>query len=519
MSKNTFFTLFVFICLLETTNAQETHDVKRGETLYGVSEKFGVSISDLVKANPSSKRGLRKGMSLVIPILHESIDTVVYQIYKVRPLESFYSIKNKFGVGQEELLDFNPELANGFRSGTFIKIPQFIELDVTEEQDSLSTVELEDLKKIKNKKFKKKDVYNIAFMLPLYLDKNDTIDTFNEIQEDVNIYKKSIYGLDFYSGAKIAIDSLHKAGMNVNIHVYDTKNDIQETFDLVSREEFNQMDLVIGPFYSKNFKIASEILSRRNIPTISPLSTKGNLLENIPNAFQVIPSLKKQITYLSDFIAKNYSDKNITLVRRNNQDEQKYAQWMTSSLNQDSLNYFKEIVVDKPVIDSIHHELDSMAETNIFLIPSVEKDFVTDILTKLNATRDSNFIVFGMPEWFTFKDLDLDYLMDLNVHLPNTGFISYDDSLTDYFVKKYQESTSSDPSQRFAFSGFDISYYFLSILYDKGGISPDMDMKPAEMLHLNFDFNYNRNRKNGSRNQFVQIITYKDLEIVRIKNE
>ena len=192
---------------------------------------------------------------------------------------------------------------------------------------------------------------------------------------------------------------------------------------------------------------------------------------------------------------------------------------MISSLNQDSLNYFKEIVVEKAVIDSIHHELDSMAETNIILIPSLEKDFVTDMLTKLNATRDSNFIVFGMPEWFTFKDLDLDYLMDLNVHIPNTGFISYDDSLTDYFVKKYQESTSSDPSQRFAFSGFDISYYFLSILNEQGGISPDLDMKPTEMLHLNFDFNYNRNRKNGSRNQFVQIITYKDLEIIRVNNE
>ena len=124
-----------------------------------------------------------------------------------------------------------------------------------------------------------------------------------------------------------------------------------------------------------------------------------------------------------------------------------------------------------------------------------------------------------MPEWFTFKDLDLNYLMDLNVHLPNTGFISYEDSLTDYFVKKYQESTSSDPSQRFAFSGFDISYYFLSILYNQGGISPDMDIKPAEMLHLNFDFNYNRNRKNGSRNQFVQIITYKNLEIIRVNNK
>lgn len=520
MYKNIFIALLLFICLSQTTNAQETHDVKRGETLYGVSEKYGVSISDLVKANPIASKGLRKGMNLVIPLLHESIDTVIYQMYKLKPLESFYSIKNKFGVSQEELLDFNPKLAEGFRSGTFIKIPQHDELYVTEELDSLSSNESENNEKIKDKKFKHKSEYNIAFMLPLYLDKNDTIDTFSELQEDIHIYKKSTYGLDFYSGAKIAIDFVHNEGMNLNVHVYDTQNDIKETFDLVSGKEFDQMDLVIGPFYSKNFKIASEILSRRKIPTIAPLSTKGNLLENIPNAFQVIPSLKKQITYLSNFIAQNYSDKNITLVRRNNKEEQKYAQWMTSFLNQDSLLYFKEILVEGAVIDSIHHELDSMAETNIILIPSNEKDFVTDMLTKLNATRDSNFIVFGMPEWFSFKELDLNYLMDLNVHLPNTGFISYEDSLTNYFVKKYQESNSEDPSRRFAFSGFDITYYFLSVLYEQGGISPDMYMKTPDMLSLNFDFNYNRNRKNGARNQFVQIITYEDLEIIRVeKNE
>jgi len=35
-------------------------------------------------------------------------------------------------------------------------------------------------------------------------------------------------------------------------------------------------------------------------------------------------------------------------------------------------------------------------------------------------------------------------------------------------------------------------------------------------LNLNFDYNYKRNRKNGSRNQSVQIIKYEDLEIIRV---
>ena len=85
-----------------------------------------------------------------------------------------------------------------------------------------------------------------------------------------------------------------------------------------------------------------------------------------------------------------------------------------------------------------------MAQTNVVLIPSVEKDFVTDLLTKLNATRDSNIIVFGMPDWLNFKELNFDYLMNLNVHIPNSGVLSYEDSLTQYFIEHYQKNTGKN---------------------------------------------------------------------------
>lgn len=519
MHKNIFICLLFSICVSFVVNAQETHDVKRGETLYSVSKQYGVTIRDIVKANPDAKRGLRNGMNIVIPIIHETIDTVAYVMHKVRPLESFYSIKNKFGIGEEDLLEFNPDLTQGFRSGTLIKIPQYGEVDVTEELELKEGENITDIfETLKNRKnkFKKKESYNIAFMLPLYLDKNDTIEAYQNLQEGSDIYKKTHYALDFYSGAKIAIDSLNKAGMALNVHVYDTKNDPHETFDLVTKKEFDTMDLVIGPFYSKNFKIAAEILSRRDVPIVAPLSTKGNLLENIPNAFQVIPTQKRQVTYLSDYISEHYADKNITLVRRNDEDEAEYANWMLSSLEIDSLSAYKEILVEGAVIDSIHHELDSMAETNVLLIPSAEKDFVTDLLTKLNATRDSSIVVFGMPDWYSFKELDYDYLMNLDVHIPNSGVLSYQDSLTQYFVERYQEATRSGPNARFAFSGFDVSYYFLSLLNEHGGISSDMYLEPKNLLNLNFDYNYKRNEKNGSRNQSVQIIKYEDLEIIRV---
>ena len=89
-------------------------------------------------------------MSIVIPIIHETIDTVVYLMHKVKPLESFYSIKNKFGVNEKDLLDFNPQLTKGFRPGEYIKIPQFEEVDVTEKIELLANEkEIDILKNLK----------------------------------------------------------------------------------------------------------------------------------------------------------------------------------------------------------------------------------------------------------------------------------------------------------------------------------------------------------------------------------
>ena len=516
MSKIKFIVFLVAVCLNTLCLAQKTHDVKIGESLYSISKKYNISIPDLVKSNPEAKRGLRNGMSIIIPLNSESQDTIPYQLHKVRPLESFYSIKSKYDVSKDDLIKLNPKLSEGFRPGTKIKIPITQNEDSQKEETTNNQLFTPEIKKIRKTKITKQNTFDIAFLLPLYLNKNDTIEAYQDVDEVSEIYKKTHYALDFFSGAKIAIDTLNKAGMAMNIHVYDTENDPVTTFDLATRYNLSEMDLVIGPFYSKNFRIAAEILSRKKVPIVAPLSKKEDLLENTPNAFQVIPTQESQVKYLSEFISNGYSQGCITVVRKENEASQKQANWMLSSLDLDSTNY-REILIKEAVIDSIHHEIDSMAESNVFLIPSTEKDFVTDVLTKLNATRESTIIVFGMPEWYDFEELDFHYLMNLDVHIPNSGFISYQDSLSQYFIQNYQNQTRSAPNERFAFAGFDISYYFLNALNTNGELATDMFLEPMQLLNMNFDFNNERRKRNGSRNTSAQIIKYVNHEIVPVE--
>ena len=43
------------------------HEVKRGETLWGIAHNYGVSADEIVKLNPAVKNGLKNGITIRIP--------------------------------------------------------------------------------------------------------------------------------------------------------------------------------------------------------------------------------------------------------------------------------------------------------------------------------------------------------------------------------------------------------------------------------------------------------------------
>jgi len=48
-------------------NTGKLHTVEQGETLYGLAKRYGVTMDELISANPGSDKGIKKGQELVIP--------------------------------------------------------------------------------------------------------------------------------------------------------------------------------------------------------------------------------------------------------------------------------------------------------------------------------------------------------------------------------------------------------------------------------------------------------------------
>ncbi|WP_165779272.1 PBP1 and LysM peptidoglycan-binding domain-containing protein [Brumimicrobium salinarum] len=104
------------------------HAVEAGNTLYGLHRKYNVAIDDIIKANPSTKEGLKIGQKLYIPFVAEidnkQVDTTfVHKIHKVKRKETLYGISKQYDCKVAELIELNPGVEEGLKVGRELKIP------------------------------------------------------------------------------------------------------------------------------------------------------------------------------------------------------------------------------------------------------------------------------------------------------------------------------------------------------------------------------------------------------------
>ena len=80
--------------------------VKKGDTLYGIANKYGISVDELKAINNLTSNNLSVGQVLQIPEIIED-DVPNENIYIVKSGDTLYSIANKYGMSVQELKDLN----------------------------------------------------------------------------------------------------------------------------------------------------------------------------------------------------------------------------------------------------------------------------------------------------------------------------------------------------------------------------------------------------------------------------
>ena len=237
------------------------HTIQPGETLYKLSVKHGVSVERICRANPGlSVKNFRIGQVIAIPPAGKASSEVKVQapvetpqvqapqqseplkpkcrdMHKVERKETVYSICRMYGITEDELIAANPEIKNKkLKKGKFLCIP-YAKQPVAEtpkspaQQDdsTMTDAQLFDKNKKESKKFSS---IKAAVVLPFNTDGTGTRD-------------EQIRMVEYYEGFLMAVDSLKKKGVSIDLYTYDSGKTLASVNQILNKPEmkFREFDL------------------------------------------------------------------------------------------------------------------------------------------------------------------------------------------------------------------------------------------------------------------------------------
>lgn len=125
---------------IRTFSGEKSHVVIKGETLYSISQANGLTVAELTNANSSVLSGiLKEGQRLKIPTDGQPTETAKYETYVVQKGDSKYGLSKKFDVSISDLERENPQIIAMLVEGHRLRIPSSTATDQSKIQTPVAT--------------------------------------------------------------------------------------------------------------------------------------------------------------------------------------------------------------------------------------------------------------------------------------------------------------------------------------------------------------------------------------------
>jgi LysM repeat protein len=533
------------------------HKLQPGETIYSLSKLYGVSENEIVSANQGIDiTRLPVGAEIAVPRIEFMTDRQGFEVqdsdyifHKVVRGESLSSIADKYGVTVRELRRENrnirfPQVGDYIRIRRERKIPPVAiqspvpdSVKIEKEQPVVVPLRPAGYTPVRNLR----GSMDVAVLLPLYLRENSSrtyIDSSKVVKgksiprivsrpEDW-MFSRAIGFLEMYEGILLAADTLRSLGLDINLQVYDIKNDTVVLKRLILRGELDSMDLIIGPVYSSELAVMSRYAAKLGIPVVSPVPLQSNsALAGNPNLFLTIPSMEVAQNVISRKISEYYNSNYVFIHTDTTGSDQLVSGFREKILGELSTRLpfeeikFKEFIFynralfNNDSIDRLSHTLSPVSE-NIVIIASEEDAVISEVLQDVHTlSRKFPVKVFGYPAMRGLENLDPRFVFDLDILMYTPYWIDYARKDVKQFNSDFRQKFLTEPAEMsYAWLGYDITYYFLSGLAIHGKVfKSHPEIHNPDLLETEFDFQ-RKIENDGFENQKLFPLRYsKDYEV------
>lgn len=563
------------------------HTVEEGNTLWGLQRIYGVSVEEIVAENPELKNGLKIDGTVLIPVTKGSIKKIPTDTYKVRKGETLYGLSRKFGTTVDDLIALNPELENtGLAKGQIIKIPvqekgkepvieikrpikelpttpnpfvldTIVNEDGSEDQLSFQfsdstvrhivmshetlykvskrfMVSVEEIMRINGLKstsikegqiliipvkqerverleikavpvdesdpptgpldFEPKEKYKIAVLLPFCLGGGSNYNG-----------RVSQLATQFYMGAKLAVDSLEKRGLVADLIIFDTKNDSAHIESILADTSFLSMDLVIGPFYEAHIKTLADYCKENRIRLVCPVKASEEYLVNNRLLYEAVPNANTSMMLLAQYMLKNNARDHIVLVKPKLESDIKLYNAFKDAFQSFPVEGVRPTLTETSA-DGFTGKIRSGVNT-LLVIPTNDQKTAIRFMNSLGrwGRRSKNIYVFGTKQWDNFTDINNMYKNKYNFSYASSNFLDYYTDMSINLNRKHRAYYKTDLS-RMAAHGYDVITYFSTEFF-----LPELKKKPTLVMD---GFNMQQiSPADGYRNSHVFVIQQEEFEL------
>ena len=524
-------------------NKTAFHTIQAGETLYQLTVKYNVTAKAICDANPGlSAQNFRIGQVVAIPAQSEETSVATQpvkevqekkveeveqkskqgwrEMHKVKRRETIYSISREYDITEEELIAANPELkTQKLKRGSFLFIPYKKEAVQPKETVATPVERIPTNEELFNQSITKKASYHTikaAIMLPFMA--NDTIRRGEPARMT-----------EYYEGFLMAVDSLKRQGVSVDLYTYDTQGRNATINNILAKKELKNMDIIFGPSQkSENIATLAKFADKHDIRLVVPFAPKVKEVFNNPQIYQVNTPQSYLYSEVYEHFIRKFSSTTIVFLNANEGKQEKldFINGMKNELKDNGISYRDLTLSDEIDPNEVIAKMDTL-NTNIFIPTSGKNIALVKLLPRLTQVLHEHphfqMQLFGYPEWQTYTQDHLASFYELDTYFYSSFYTNNLFNEAVQFTNAYRRWYSKDMANifpKYGMLGFDTGYFFLKGLATQGN-KLENNLNRVQVVPIQTGFKFERvNNWGGFINRKVFFVHFsKNYELIKLNFE
>lgn len=435
------------------------HSVEKGETLLLIAKSYGVTMEDLMRANPNLKddASIYVGMVLKIPPVSRNfsdadnspaipVQTKKLKNYTVQSGQTIYNLLSITGWTEDELYRYNPTLKKGLIAGQVILIPD----DSMPHLPSYPT---------------SGEVRTISPAVPTLFGVTSMVLALPFKEDTSRRY------VEFYEGLLLALKHEKDRGRNVELHVVDCSDSEMES-SLTTLRETKRVDVVIGGVSDASIAQLSAFSKEKGAKYVLPFASKveSSAKEN-RSLFQINPPHESTHRLVAEKFVEKYGNLPVLIFNssKSRSDERKdaFLNVLTGEMTRKQVRHFY-LNTEETLSPEKLTEIALSKGGKIVVVPTAATKVVLQELLETVAKVQNEEIsieVFGYPDWQMYETSLKPLFRRVPVSYYSMFYVDqnspeYRHLSREYFTWFGRNMANVYP--RYGLLGYDITRYFMA---------------------------------------------------------